>query len=426
VDNSPISRVSDIITLQPTEDWNTDIIDQVFFPFERDQIKKIPLIKEQTEDQLMWPHTKDGSYSVKSGYNMIKLWQDNANSAPTTTNNLDIKLWKTLWSLHTIPRHKVLLWRIIQQAIPVKQALSRRGLQGQLLCPRCFQKEETIDHVFKECQYADRVWFGSKLGIRFSSIQTSFRDWLIYSASHLNEEDLSYVAAICYGLWYARNQHVFEHRHIEEHETINKAQSSIQEFNLAQLSTHNNSTGNNRNQTSRSSNNQSHTRPPHVHKKWKKPRPDTIKINCDANLARSGRWGLGATYRDSDGELLAAATWERPGSDDVELAEACAVYYATLLVVDCCFPNVAIESDNALVIALLQSLDSYPRSYVGNYVWGIHCNRHKFRTWSFNHISREANKAAHSLAALAHLEPNRIWLEETHPTIVSILFSDLL
>jgi hypothetical protein len=398
----------------------------VFFPFERDQIQQIPLIMEQNEDQLMWPHTKEGSYTVKSGYNMIKLWQDNANLASTSANSLNNKLWKTLWSLHTIPRHKVLLWRIMQQAIPVKQALSNRGIQGQTLCPRCLQKEETIEHVFKDCQHADRIWFGSKLGIRFSSVQSSFRDWLIYAFHNLNNEDLSYVAAICYGIWYARNQQVFEHRHIEEHETISKAQISLQEFTLAQLTTHNNTSGNTLNQDSRSSNNQSYTRRSNAPKKWKKPRPDTIKINCDANLARPGRWGFGAMYRDSDGELLAAATWERPGSDDAELAEACALYYAILLAIDCCFQNIEVESDNASVIDLLKSSDFYPRSYVGNYVWGIHCNSHRFRAWSFNHISRNANKSAHCLAALAHLEPNRIWLEETPSSLVSILCSDLL
>jgi hypothetical protein len=241
----------------------------VFFPFERDQIQQIPLIMEQNEDQLMWPHTKEGSYTVKSGYNMIKLWQDNANLASTSANSLNNKLWKTLWSLHTIPRHKVLLWRIMQQAIPVKQALSNRGIQGQTLCPRCLQKEETIEHVFKDCQHADRIWFGSKLGIRFSSVQSSFRDWLIYAFHNLNNEDLSYVAAICYGIWYARNQQVFEHRHIEEHETISKAQISLQEFTLAQLTTHNNTSGNTLNQDSRSSNNQSYTRRSNAPKNWK-------------------------------------------------------------------------------------------------------------------------------------------------------------
>jgi hypothetical protein len=421
--NNPISKVSDIIAFQPSKNWNSEIIDQVFLPFERDQIHQIPLIKEQDEDQLMWPYTKEGSYTVKSGYHIIKTWQDNANSAPTSTNTLDTKFWKTLWSLSTIPRHKVLFWRIIQQAIPVKTALNKRSIQGQVICPRCFQKEETIDHVFKHCHYADKVWFGFKLGIRFSNVSTSFKDWLIYAINNLNNDDLSYVAAICYGLWYARNQPLFENRHIEEHETISRAQTCIQEFTLAQLPSPNHLTGTTHNQTNRDSRNQRHR---NVRKHWKKPRPNSIKINCDANLSQPGRWGLRATFRDSTGEILAAATWERPGSDDVELAEACALHLATELAIDCCFLDVEIESDNASVIALLNSSDSYPRSYVGNYVWGIHCNRHKFRSWSFGHISRDANTAAHKLAALAHSEPNRIWLEETPPSIVTIVFSDSL
>jgi hypothetical protein len=421
-----ISKVSDIITYQPYKTWNTSLIDHTFLHFERDQIQQIPLIMEHNEDQLMWTYTKEGAYSVKSGYNIIKAWQDTANPAPTSTNNHHTKMWKTLWSLHTIPRHKVLLWRIIQQVIPIKQALSRRGFQGQTLCPRCLRREETIEHVFKECQHADRIWFGSKLGIRFSSMQGSFLDWLIYAINNLNEEDLSYVAAICYGIWYARNQQVFEQRNIEEHETISKAQISIQEFNLALSNTNNNPSENMRTQVPRSDHNQRRPRIPNERKRWTKPRPDFIKINCDANLSRSGRWGLGATYRDADGELLAAATWELPGSDDAELAEACALYKGILLAAECCFHNIDVESDNATVIALLKSDASYPRSYLGNYVWGIHCNKHRFRVWFFNHISREANKAAHSVAALAHLEPNKIWLEETPPTLVSVLLSDLI
>ncbi|MCI66920.1 hypothetical protein A2U01_0088178, partial [Trifolium medium] len=61
---------------------------------------------------------------------------------------------------------------------------------------------------------------------------------------------------------------------------------------------------------------------------------------------RDGRWGLGAICRDWEGELLAASTWNMPGSDDPELAEACAMYQAVQLTIDCCFHEVVFESDN--------------------------------------------------------------------------------
>ncbi|MCH80635.1 hypothetical protein A2U01_0001405, partial [Trifolium medium] len=69
-DHDNITKVRDIMLFQPTKDWNYNLIDQTFLPFERDLIKQIPLITEATEDQLMWPHTKEGDYSVKSGYNL--------------------------------------------------------------------------------------------------------------------------------------------------------------------------------------------------------------------------------------------------------------------------------------------------------------------------------------------------------------------
>jgi hypothetical protein len=45
--------------------------DIIFLPFERDLIKKLPITQEPLEDQLVWSHTTDGVYLVKSGYNTL-------------------------------------------------------------------------------------------------------------------------------------------------------------------------------------------------------------------------------------------------------------------------------------------------------------------------------------------------------------------
>ncbi|MCI37648.1 retrotransposon unclassified-like protein, partial [Trifolium medium] len=86
------------------------------------------------EDQIMWPHTKDGLYSVKSGYNLLRHWQSSSNSSSTSSNSYT-QVWKKLWNLQTIPRHKVLLWRIINKALPVRSELSKRGVPCLILCP---------------------------------------------------------------------------------------------------------------------------------------------------------------------------------------------------------------------------------------------------------------------------------------------------
>jgi hypothetical protein len=131
-------------------------------------------------------------------------------------------------------------------------------------------------------------------------------------------------------------------------------------------------------------------------------------------------------YRDTEGAVLAAATWLAPGSNDPTLAEAYTLYKAVLLAIDCGFFAITCESDNDGVIRLLNDASKNPRLYIGNLIQGILCNRGSFRSISFRSIGREANKVAHCLATLAHQEPNRVWLEEAPPCIIPLLIRDLI
>jgi hypothetical protein len=173
--NHSPTLVSDLILHQPSITWNVSLIDSIFLPFERDLIKQLPLTQEPMEDHIMWPHATNGCYTVKLGYNVLKFWQDNSNSGSTNTNPHN-KIWKRIWTLPTIPRHKSLLWRVINNSIPVRSALSHRGIHCPIICPICYQKEETISHLFMECNKASRIWFGSYLGIKFNSTHRSFND----------------------------------------------------------------------------------------------------------------------------------------------------------------------------------------------------------------------------------------------------------
>jgi hypothetical protein len=101
------------------------------------------------------------------------------------------------------------------------------------------------------------------------------------------------------------------------------------------------------------------------------------------------------------------------------------MYLSTRFAVDCCFTRVEFESDNSIVVKLINDPSANPRSYLGNLIRGIKVNRTMFQHSSFRHIDRKANCVAHELAALAHLTQNCIWMEETHPTIVSFVLRDL-
>jgi hypothetical protein len=85
-----------------------------------------------------------------------------------------------------------------------------------------------------------------------------------------------------------------------------------------------------------------------------------------------------------------------PGSNDSKLAEAYAMYAAVLLAVEHGFQEVIFESDNSVIIDLINN-GGNPRLYLGNILSGIRRNTGRFSSVCFSSINREANKVAHWL-----------------------------
>jgi hypothetical protein len=248
-----------------------------------------------------------------------------------------------------------------------------------------------------ECNRANRIWFGSSLGIKFNSNHRNFIEWLFYCLDTLKEEEICYIAALTYGIWLARNKMVFENLDLEDSFVINMAMTTIQDYQKANMQNKDYSehrSNNNHDSTRRATNHSNHQ----LNQKWKKPSTGIIKANCDANLSIDGSWGLGAIFRDEEGQVMASATWVRSGFNDAATAEACALYFTTRLAAECCFIAVEFESDCLNVVKVVNSPLPSPRNYFGNLIRGIHQNLDRFRQCSFKFIDRKANRAAHKLA----------------------------
>jgi hypothetical protein len=51
--------------------WNHHLINQTFFPMEANLITQIPIINPSEDDIISWQGSKDGIYTVKSGYHAL-------------------------------------------------------------------------------------------------------------------------------------------------------------------------------------------------------------------------------------------------------------------------------------------------------------------------------------------------------------------
>lgn len=149
-----VITVSDLID-QDTRSCDRQKINKVFLPFEGEQIFRIPIAKKIHDDVLSWPWKKDQCYLVRSAYHLLlekKRSQVEGSSKKSSH-------WKWLWALNVPSKLKMFVWKLCHNGIPIKSGLLRRGINTDLICFMCNEKEETIAHLFlnaiglRECSF---------------------------------------------------------------------------------------------------------------------------------------------------------------------------------------------------------------------------------------------------------------------------------
>ncbi|KAL5577921.1 hypothetical protein UlMin_019620 [Ulmus minor] len=114
-----------------------------------------PPLPSDFRDVLIWHHTRDGEYSVKSGYKSALTLVDNAEcSKPHAIKNW----WKSLWQLKIPPKIRNFAWRLCKGWLPSAAKLHGRGMNIDLSCFRCGFGRETIFHALWRCPAAKNYW----------------------------------------------------------------------------------------------------------------------------------------------------------------------------------------------------------------------------------------------------------------------------
>ncbi|XP_074289456.1 uncharacterized protein LOC141614610 [Silene latifolia] len=213
-------RVKDICF--NTGGWNEGLIRLLFAEESVNQILAIPLSCSRSKDEVFWPFTSSGSYTVKSGYGIIfqEYFNEHGSSKDKDRVHTDWKPFcrKKLWHLPGPQTWKILLWKIIIGSLPVGSEFVKRDLAWDSSCALCGTGRdtlETLDHLFRDCTISSRIWAGSVLGINVGQFPSlDVRTWIVNWIFYLYklEDGVTLVVhflAILVSLWNLRNDIVF-------------------------------------------------------------------------------------------------------------------------------------------------------------------------------------------------------------------------
>lgn len=150
--------------------WKVTVLHEIFPPNEVQRILSFTI--GDIDDREIWAYTKNGAYTVKSGY---QLASDVARPhcqviSPHELEVLQVK--RRIWKIPTIPKIRMFLWRAVSGALAVSERLISRGIPVDLMCKLCNKGPESIDHVLFHCDTAQDFW--EKAGFPLSTWDQSW------------------------------------------------------------------------------------------------------------------------------------------------------------------------------------------------------------------------------------------------------------
>lgn len=400
----PETRVSSLID----EDlwcWKVDVIDQMFLPFEANMVKAIPLGLNRTSDTIFWPKTRNGMYSVQTGYKLL-MESDEIDGEGPSDSGVRKTVWKKIWQLQVPNRVRSLMWRAGSNSLPTKTNLFRQKLVSDSCCSNCKMDPEDTLHALWSCPSLTPIWqvqFAELM--RATGSVSSFLDVIQLAQNDTGHVDL--FAMMISFIWIRRNKSRTEETVFELEKIPALARDSLQEFQ--QL------------------------RPIHAairrtarSVRWRPPPSGMVKVNFDGALFPTKNIaGLGIIVRNNLGQVMAALSQQIPLPTSVEMVEVQAARRALLFSRELGFERLIIEGDLELIINAITGGEAMFTSEFGHILQDIHSLESSFQSVSFQHVRRLGNCVAHRLARRSICNSFLVWMEDVPPDIAEAYNYDL-
>ncbi|GKU94321.1 hypothetical protein SLEP1_g7835 [Rubroshorea leprosula] len=165
-------------------------------------------------DKWEWIHEKEGQYSSKSAYHLLRTDQRGHNGS---------SIFKRTWNTILPSKVSAFNWQLLLDRIPTKVNLLKRGIIKDLeesKCVICKEQEEDSVHLFLRCKLTRWLWVAcakwwgaeAKLDIDISKTFDKFGDW---SKEEKTRQGWDCIwSTVVWTVWLARNQKLFQHKEI--------------------------------------------------------------------------------------------------------------------------------------------------------------------------------------------------------------------
>ncbi|XP_075492415.1 uncharacterized protein LOC142530463 [Primulina tabacum] len=273
-----------------SREWDHDIMETIFENRDTKAVTEIPLGPIKLQDNRIWHFSKNGDYTVKSGYHVAMSLDANLEARKIQGN------WKAIWKLNVPPKIKIFLWRACRECLSHRINMQNRGIQVASLCVVCNKELDTSWHTFITCPFARECWTNAKLrqAVDFNADTTEgFTQWVFKIIQDLSGAELSKFVTILWAIWKQKNSLLWNNHIDTLSRVVVRAMRFLNDWISLAKSNKGSQEAGPRNQTCR----------------WTPPLIGAVKCNIDAAFFEDIKSaGISMVVRDEEGRLLMART----------------------------------------------------------------------------------------------------------------------
>ncbi|WZY70642.1 hypothetical protein YC2023_002882 [Brassica napus] len=149
-------RVNDLID-QESKEWDVRLLEDYVAPADIPFIRSLAISSAHRQDTFCWNYTKNGQYTVKSGYwvarNLLTAEEEKEVLESSIT-----KLQAFAWTIEAPQKICHLIWQLITGHVELTRNLTRCNMRCDNYCSRCGEPEESVTHAILECPPALQAW----------------------------------------------------------------------------------------------------------------------------------------------------------------------------------------------------------------------------------------------------------------------------
>lgn len=211
--------------------WNVDLIYSDFAEDEAAAILQIPLSYRLRNDLLLWHFDNKGTYSVRSGYRVLRNLQNDEEDADMVEVNEEKGILRRLWGAEVPPKVRVFAWRLYHAALPVMENLHARHMVVERPCFRCKRENQRVSHAIRSCFYVTEVWSHVwNLFVHDEANRGVDLD-LVDDLDHEKDEDWFHLGMFTsWAIWGARNKALYDEKDSRPFDKASFAFSYFKEF----------------------------------------------------------------------------------------------------------------------------------------------------------------------------------------------------